>query len=386
MPPMPPMPSELGLPSHVASAADAEGASLASSPPLLSALDAPGASLGSSGLSAPVGSSEPSAPTEVAATVAAPVRRRRSLVVGVAAAALLAGALAIPVPQQVSIPATLTAVELAVPQVPRAGVIASVDVVDGATVTKGQVIAHLRTDELEKARDALATEVAALQQQLDAQASVTPSKMQVFARALLARKQKELAAMTARRDGALAAAAADVKKRKTVELLFGKPLALKTKEVADAEALLARETPADDKAQWSAQLAAIEAKRGPLADAIAASVITAPEAGVFVAPAMHRVDGEVAERQAYGRLNRPDAYALAYAVGSLPPSARLGTATLVLSGGARLSGLLADGAPPGVLVQLPPGQAPAGAVLEVPGGSVPAARWLLQRVRGPAAP
>lgn len=225
--------------------------------------------------------------------VQAPPRSRRPLLIG--GLVLVAGLAVLlhPVDALVLLPCEVQLDELAVPRSPRAGAVGPAEVASGAKVEKGAALARL-TLAPDESPEALQARIKELESKL---ATARPSG-----------SAKDIARAEAAVKKATAAVAAinKLKKKKATKKQLAaieKKLAPKQKALDAANAALAKLQQGESQADLKSALEQLTAKKVAAAIASERSVITAPAAGLFLAP--ETAPQKLAENDAFGRIVSP---------------------------------------------------------------------------------
>ena len=222
-----------------------------------------------------------------------PVLAKRSKAPLVVFAVLLllgiAGLLLHPVEALIQVPAELQAEELGVPHAPRAGPVGAPEIASGTHVEKGAVLAQM-TLAADESPDALEARIKEFEAKLAA--SHPPATAKEIAKAQLAVK-KATAVVTA--------LTKQMKKAPKKQLpALQKKLEPKQKALDAATAALEAMQSGPSAADLKKELEQLTSKKVAAAIASERSVITAPVAGLFIAP--DPVPTKLGENDAYGRI------------------------------------------------------------------------------------
>lgn len=265
----------------------------------------PFASFGFHGAQPPAAAELPPIPQEVAAPVArnrpsesaeapvlAPRRSKAPLFVVLAGVLGVLGVLLRPVEAMIALPCELQVDELGTPRAPRAGAVGKPEVVAGARVDKGAVLARM-TLPPEESPEALDAKIKELEAKL---AASHP-----------AATKKELARAQATVKKANAALTALVKKKKKTPKkqlpALEKKIEQKQAALDKAKAALEVAQQPDERAELKRSMEELTSKKVNAAVLAERSVITAPAAGLFLPP--DAAPEAVAENDAWGRIVGP---------------------------------------------------------------------------------
>ena len=296
---------------------------------------------------------EPALPT--------PPRNRRPRFIALGVGALVLVGLLFPVQGTAQLPCELQVDELAIPRAPMAGPVGAPLVVAGTRVEKGTPLARitLPADESPEGLDARIKEL-----ELKLAKSHPPATARELSRAKATLK-KATAAVTALNK--------KIKKagKKALPGLEAK-LPEKQAALAAARAALEEAQQPDRRAEWKATLEQLSSKKITAAIANERSVITAPAAGMFLAPGS--APEKLAENDPYGRI----VGATFRAVTREPLVTSAETAVFVAPAGRVEVKLVHNAAGVTARVEGEPKWVGAKGTLEVPSGRTP---WLLSALR-----
>ncbi len=224
--------------------------------------------------------------------VRAPAKRRRPLFIGAAVIAVVLILLFRPVQGLAELPCELQVDELAIPRAPFAGPVGPPIVAAGARVEKGAVLARL-TLAAEETPEGLEASIKELETKLAASRPPATAKELLKAKSNLKKTAGLVASLLRKKKKATKKALPAIE-----EKLVEKQAALEA-----AKATLEAMKQPDLRAEWKASLEELTSKKVAVAVRSERSVITAPAAGLFLAPETAPV--RLAENDSYGRIVAP---------------------------------------------------------------------------------
>ncbi len=222
----------------------------------------------------------------------APARSRRPLFIGAAVIGVVLIVLLRPVQGLSEIPCELQVDELAIPKAPFAGPVGPPMVAAGARVEKGAVLARL-TLTADETPEGLEARIKDLETKLAASRPPATARELLKAKSNLKKASAAVAALLKKKKKATRKALPAIETK-----LVEKLAALDTAKAA----LEARKQP-DLRAEWKAALEELTSKKVAVAVHSERSVITAPAAGLFLAP--QEAPERLAENDSYGRIVAP---------------------------------------------------------------------------------
>ncbi len=222
----------------------------------------------------------------------APVRSRRPLFIGAAVVGVVLIVLLRPVQGLAQFPCELQVDELAIPKAPFAGPVGPPIVAAGPRVEKGAVLARL-TLAAEETPEGLEARIKELEAKLAASRPPATAKELLKAKSNLKKATAAVASLTKKKKKAT---------KKALPSIEAKLVEKQTALDAAKAALEAMKQP-DLRAEWKATLEELTSKKVAVAVRSERSVITAPVAGLFLAPAT--APEQLAENDSYGRIVAP---------------------------------------------------------------------------------
>ncbi|MDP2270030.1 MAG: hypothetical protein Q8K32_04800 [Archangium sp.] len=222
----------------------------------------------------------------------APARSRRPLFIGAAVVGVVLIVLLRPVEGLAQFPCELQVDELAIPRAPFAGPVGPPIVAAGTRVEKGAVLARL-TLAPEETPEGLEARIKELETKLAASRPPATAKELLKAKSNVKKATAAVASLTKKKKKAT---------KKALPAIEAKRVEKQT--VLDAaKATLEAMMQPDLRAEWTATLEELTSKKVAAAVRSERSVITAPTAGLFLAPAT--APEQLAENDSYGRIVAP---------------------------------------------------------------------------------